>query len=139
MAGEQNPENNLESPETPPANPDPGAPNLPDQLADLARQERELLEAEQRQIDTWRLESSALLKDRDERRTYFADLAAERETRFKLMLDRAHDQLAGVTPRPSHSKRFATSTEPSPRIVRSAVGTMLPLNASPCVLVSTCA
>ncbi len=72
--------------------------NLPDDLVRIAQLETENLEAEQRQIEKWRTELESLLRDREERQTYFTDLASERESRFKLMLESANAQLAGLPP-----------------------------------------
>lgn len=72
--------------------------NLPDDLVRIAQLETENLEAEQRQIEKWRTELESLLRDREERQTYFTDLANERESRFKLMLESANAQLAGLPP-----------------------------------------
>ncbi|EDY82393.1 FtsK/SpoIIIE family, putative [Verrucomicrobiia bacterium DG1235] len=99
MAGERDDEQDHDQ-ETQviPSQADPDTKNLPDDLVRAAQLETSILEAEQRQIAKWRTELDAILKDREERQTYFSDLAAERETRFALMLESAHAQLAGRPP-----------------------------------------
>ncbi len=72
--------------------------NLPDDLVRIAKIESDTLAAESRQIEKWRAELDAILRDREERQTYFADLARERESRFALMLESAKAQLAGRPP-----------------------------------------
>ncbi len=72
--------------------------NLPDDLVRIAKIESDTLAAESRQIEKWRAELAAILRDREERQTYFADLARERESRFALMLESAKAQLAGRPP-----------------------------------------
>lgn len=72
--------------------------DLPEDLVRIAQQEESLLDAEQRQLAQWHGELKSVLADREERQAYFADLASERDARFKLMLERAKDQLAGRLP-----------------------------------------
>ncbi|MDQ8197307.1 DNA translocase FtsK [Pelagicoccus enzymogenes] len=97
MAGEQQEPEEDESPS--PASPSRSdTQDLPDDLVRIAQLESETLAAERRQIEKWRAELEATLRDREERQAYFADLAAERESRFKLMLESAQAQLAGRPP-----------------------------------------
>ncbi|MDQ8187040.1 DNA translocase FtsK [Pelagicoccus sp. SDUM812002] len=96
MAGEQEEADDEEAQRSEPPVVDTN--DLPDDLVRIAQLESENLEAEHRQIEKWRSELEATLRDREERQAYFADLATERQSRFKLMLESAKAQLAGRPP-----------------------------------------
>ncbi|MDQ8203571.1 DNA translocase FtsK [Pelagicoccus sp. SDUM812003] len=88
--------------------------NLPEDLVRIAEMEAATLQAESRQIAQWRQELERILKDREERQAYFADLAKERGTRFAQMLQSARDQLAGKTPSDFEQAHEAESEEDTP-------------------------
>ncbi|MDQ8181902.1 DNA translocase FtsK [Pelagicoccus sp. SDUM812005] len=117
MAGEQQEPEEADSPAAEPPVAE-NTENLPDDLVRIAQLESKNLEAEHRQIEKWRGELQAVLRDREERQAYFADLAAERESRFQLMLESAKAQLAGrppiEEPEPAAEEPAAPSA-PAPR------------------------
>ncbi|MBC2604940.1 DNA translocase FtsK [Pelagicoccus albus] len=102
--------------------------NLPEEYVRLAKQESQTLEAEQRQIAVWRAEMEAILKDREERQSYFADLAQERHSRFQMMLERAKDQLAGKTV-PEQAPEASEAEEPDEPV--SEAKSLSPVSSQP--------
>ncbi|MBK1879584.1 DNA translocase FtsK [Pelagicoccus mobilis] len=97
VAGERSEEEDEELEDSQPL-PAPDTKNLPDDLVRIAELEHSIIDAEQRQTEKWRSEMASILTDREERQTYFSDLATEREARFEKMLASAKAQLAGLPP-----------------------------------------
>ena len=86
------------SPARPSAPPQDDLEGLPEDILADTRATEAARQAENAAIEQWRQQLAAALKDREERQTYFQDLARERENRFQSMLQGARDQLAGKAP-----------------------------------------
>lgn len=129
VAGEQS-ANDQEAPAEP--RPPAAKQDLSDDFLLIAEQESSRVEAEQREIERWRDELNAILKDREERQAYFADLAAERESRFKLMLERAKDHLEGLP-----LSREEILSEPTPETGTEKTPPAEPPSAPPAPVEST--
>ena len=76
-----------------------GAEEIPETIVSEAEKEATAMAAEAAELDVWRSELSALLKDREERSAYFQTFLSESEARFQRMLEGARAQLAGEDPR----------------------------------------
>jgi len=72
---------------------------LPEAIVSEAEKEEAAMAAEAAELNTWRSELEALLKDREERGVYFQSFLSESEARYQRMLESARAQLAGEDPR----------------------------------------
>jgi S-DNA-T family DNA segregation ATPase FtsK/SpoIIIE len=72
---------------------------LPSSIIDEAEKEQAAMAAEAAELASWRTELDALLKDREERSTYFKTYLSDSEARFQRMLEGTRAQLAGEDPR----------------------------------------
>ncbi|MGJ8639663.1 MAG: DNA translocase FtsK [Opitutaceae bacterium] len=71
---------------------------VPEAVATEAEKEADEQAAEAAELEAWRGELDALLKDREERKQYFCTFLSDSETRFQRMLEGARAQLAGENP-----------------------------------------
>lgn len=72
---------------------------LPDSIVSEAEKEEAVIATEAAELDGWRKELAALLKDREERSAYFKTYFSESDARFQRMLEGTRAQLAGEDPR----------------------------------------
>lgn len=71
----------------------------PEEIVSEAEKEEASLASERAELEAWQQELNALLKDREERASYFKSYLGDSEERFQRMLENARAQLAGEDPR----------------------------------------
>ena len=125
---------------------------IPEDIVDEARREKEALAQEQAQLAQWRAELSQLLQNREERTAYFKQYEEESQQRYQRMLQTAREQLNGSAPEPESTDSAeedlnapAIITEPEPEPVdnpdielyrRPSIELLQPADKSQTVLMS---
>jgi len=102
---------------------------LPDTIVSEVEKEQAVMAAEAAELDAWRSELNALLKDREERSAYFKSFLSESEARYQRMLESARAQLAGEDPRSREiadeaakaAAEDALAAEPEPELIEQPV------------------
>ena len=96
---------------------------IPEDIVDETRREKEALAQEQAQLAQWRAELAQLLQNREERAAYFKQYEEESQQRYQRMLQTAREQLNGSPPEPEstddaeedlNARAIITEPEPEP-------------------------
>ena len=104
---------------------------LPEEVVAIQVQERFIIEAEAKDLEIWREQLAASLRDRSERKQYFTTLHSDSEARFKQMLAKAVAQLEGVDLSESTEPALVEESQPNSETVPIPVPTVSSARPSP--------